>query len=202
MGSEMCIRDSVKRSALAGFFTSYMFSPPCGTFSIARTGNGGPSPLRGEAPPERYGLPDLTVKQKKDVQLGPLLGERAAEIAEIATQHPAPWLAEPPLVREGAPSVFKLPRWLEVFSHPQVLQDKLDQCEFEDEPKRLPAATFTKATSIGSNVQMSGLVRSCSHQAMQWVVPAFDRTPLRHTIAAHPPLRGKQLAWKLSLIHI
>ena len=117
--------------------------------------------MRGEKPPEICGLPDLTVKQKKDAQLGTLLGERAAEIADIATQQSAPWLAETPLVRAGAPSVFKLPRWLDLFSHPQVRQDQLDQCEFEDEPKRLPAATFTKATSIGASVELSGLVRSC-----------------------------------------
>ena len=134
--------------------------------------------MRGEKPPEIFGLPDLTVKQKKDVQLGTLPGVRAAEIADIATQQSAPWLAETPLVREGAPSVFKLPRWLDVFSHPQVLQDKLDQCEFEDEPKRLPAATFNRPGQIllapGNAMGSAGLRQNAAPSTIAWKAAGLE----------------------------
>ena len=43
-------------SASSGFYSGYLMSPTCGTFSMARSGRGGPTPLRGENEPEIFGL--------------------------------------------------------------------------------------------------------------------------------------------------
>ena len=60
-------------------YDAYLLSPPCSTFTMARTGNdGGPSPLRGLSGRDRYGLRNLSVEDKKKVKEGTLLFEDSA----------------------------------------------------------------------------------------------------------------------------
>ena len=81
---DQAIWEDVMRSFRSRWFAGLLSSAPCGTFSIARTGQGGPSPLRAEQPPDIYGLPNLRPHDKEKVRVGTLLAVRAAEISGVA----------------------------------------------------------------------------------------------------------------------
>ena len=49
------------------WYDASLRSPPCGSYSIARSGSGGPPPLRGEFAPDIYGLPNLRQQDKEAV---------------------------------------------------------------------------------------------------------------------------------------
>ena len=65
------------------FFAAYLMSPPCSTYSVARSKPGGPPPLRGESAPDMYSLPDLMPEQTEQTSLGRLVAPRAAEAASM-----------------------------------------------------------------------------------------------------------------------
>ena len=69
-------------SATSGYYSVYMMSPTCGTFSMARSGRGGPTPLRGENQPEIFGLPNLRQLTKRRSEWAPFLeyGQRRWQI--------------------------------------------------------------------------------------------------------------------------
>ena len=109
--ADQAIWESITRSCNSGHYSGFMLSPPCGTHSCARTGKDGPGPLRSEEAPGIYGLPHLSIHDKEKVRMGTLLAVRASEIASIANRLSLPYLAETPGLRQGYPSVFKLPEW-------------------------------------------------------------------------------------------
>ena len=56
---------------------------PCSTFLATRNiADGVPRPLRGEWPPELFGLKDLWPEEKDQVRLGTLLAYRKAQVCE------------------------------------------------------------------------------------------------------------------------
>ena len=63
----------------AGHFAALVASPPCGSCSRVRQVPGGPPVFRGIDGPCRYGLADLTPKQKEVVRVSNLLAVRTAE---------------------------------------------------------------------------------------------------------------------------
>ena len=83
--------------------------PPCSTFSGGRRNDGGPRPLRGEAPPELFGFAWLTPEEKESVRIGTLLAIRCEAACRFASTHGLPWWFETPKRRPGNASVFKLP---------------------------------------------------------------------------------------------
>ena len=77
--------DDVRQSFQSRWYDASLMSPPCGTFSGARQGPGGPPPLRGEFAPEIYGLRNLRPPDKEAVRCGTLHALRTAELAEIGS---------------------------------------------------------------------------------------------------------------------
>ena len=76
--------------------------PPCSSFSATRTGEGNsPKPLRGEWPPELFGLPGLDQKDKEMVRLGTLLAHRMAEACKTMIGMDLPCWAETPAHKRG-----------------------------------------------------------------------------------------------------
>ena len=91
--SDQAIWESVVTSFGSRLYGGLLTSAPCGSFSVARTGHGGPSALRGELEPDIYGLPTLQPKVKEKVRLGTLLGIRAADVTNDADSLDIPgWL--------------------------------------------------------------------------------------------------------------
>ena len=80
-----------------------LMSPPCSTYSVARSRPGGPPPLRGELAPEIYGYKDLRPADKEKVKIGTLLSIRASEAADSFDVRNAPWAVATPQLREGCP---------------------------------------------------------------------------------------------------
>ena len=72
----------------AGHYNGGGGGAPCSTFSPGRNyRDGGPRPVRGEWPPELFGLPELTPEEKQAVSEGTLLALRKAEmLASLHTQ--------------------------------------------------------------------------------------------------------------------
>ena len=81
--SEDHVFETLMIDICSGRFVGCMMSPPCSTFSTARSSStSGPGPLRGEHPPKLYGLKDITGKLKEKVRLGTLLALRCATTAK------------------------------------------------------------------------------------------------------------------------
>lgn len=156
--------------------------PPCSTFSAARLcGRPGPGQLRGEFPPDIFGLKTIRGSDKDNVRLGTLLAHRCADVAEEFSKQGKPWGLETPEPRTGAPSVFKLPRIAALDELPGVVTQYFDQCTVGGE--------FTKPTAIKGNLR--GLPsKRCDHELRAWRIPWSGERMVR----AHPPLIGTQKA--------
>eukprot|EP00435_Cladocopium_sp_Y103_P074415 s25_g48.t1 len=89
------------------------------TLLPARSGRGGPRPLRGIAGRDRYGLRGLTPSEKKTVTEGTVLAVRASDAAECFHEDGGWWILEQPHEREGQTSMWKLDEM-------QRLRDKED----------------------------------------------------------------------------
>lgn len=100
--------------------------PPCSTFSRARTGPGGPRPLRGAAGRDRYGLPHLRPEEKEATRLGTLLAIRAQRLCALAHAMGVPWIVENPEEKPGWPSLFGLDEWLELIGREGVVCKVVD----------------------------------------------------------------------------
>ena len=136
--------DSVLADADKGKYDGHIMSPSCSTFSTARDSDFGdpskPLPLRGEFAPGIYGLdhvkhnPHLLEK----VKIGTCLALRGAELAEVASKHNQPWIAETPAVKEGKPSVTKLPQWITIRDRRTLHVWRLYNVHWAPPPRRLP----------------------------------------------------------------
>ena len=131
------------------------------------------------------------MEQKQQVRTGTLTADRAAELAEISDRRCLPWLAETPRIRQGHPSVFKLPRWLAIRQRPTTRHADLEQCMYADDPPRDEADTYKKGTAIIGNIDLVGLPRYCEHPDRDWYVPSSGRI----VTAPHPPLCGRERAY-------
>ena len=60
--------DPIRLKLESGGFDAVLASPPCTTASRLRKAGGGPPPLRGTEGRQRYGLPDLSIKDKELVR--------------------------------------------------------------------------------------------------------------------------------------
>ena len=178
-------------------YDAYLLSPPCSTFTMARTGKGnGPAPLRGTQGRDRYGLKHLVGEEKTKVRQGTLLARRAHATAAQANRAGKPWIFEQPHWRENGTSMFMLDELVQLANEDGVAFHTMDQCEFGSE--------FEKKTDLLSNVDddiMAPLRATCSHEKTRWVVPWSGE----ETFSSHPPLRGRQKAipfcnWNKSML--
>eukprot|EP00435_Cladocopium_sp_Y103_P045514 s2395_g13.t1 len=143
-------------------FDAYLMSPPCSTFSMARTGKGGgPGPLRGTTGRDRYGLKHLSIENKNKVREGTLLARRARSTAERAQSNGKPWILEQPHWREDGTSMFMLDEFKQLAELDDVAFHTFDQCEY--------GCDFEKTTDLLSNIQddiMEPFHRRCTHDSI------------------------------------
>ena len=87
-----------------GDFDGGLTSPPCSSFAHSLGIDDGlhaPQPLRGEWPPDLYGLKAIRPEDKEKVRIGTALALRGAEFASAFADAGRPWLAETPAQRSG-----------------------------------------------------------------------------------------------------
>lgn len=174
--------DSLFHRICCGEFDAAFASPPCGTFSAARTGEGGPRQLRGPVLPDLNGLPNLTEAEKHDVKAGNVLADRAAEAMKWFADNLRPWGVEQPARRDGKPSLFNLQKFQQLASRDDARFTRFSQCHF--------GSKFGKSTEILGNLDMGSWPSDCNHPSQTWVVPWSGQ---RYK-GPHPPLKGKQIA--------
>ena len=106
----------IESRLLSDYYDAMVESPPCSTFTDARTGGSGlePQPLRTADGPGRYGRSDLIGQDKEEARLGTLLALRAAAAAKICLQVKVPWLLEQPWTEEHETAMLNLDEWREV----------------------------------------------------------------------------------------
>ena len=181
--------DSVLADADKGKYDGHIMSPSCSTFSTARDSDFGdpskPLPLRGEFAPGIYGLDHVKHNPQllEKVKIGTCLALRGAELAEVASKHNQPWIAETPAVKEGKPSVTKLPQWITIRDREDTTRLEIVQCEL--------GAPTKKATELWGTASLQGMPTACSHDKRWWTTPWNGM----YNFAAHPQLRGKQ--WQI-----
>ena len=160
--------------------------PPCGTFSAARrVGDGGPKPLRSFDGPGRYGLSDLTPAEKEKVRVGNVLAIRSSRVCKRSHISKKPWILEQPhhRVDKSKTSMLTLDEFVELMGLDGVIKYTFDQCMF--------GAKWEKTTDLLSNIPgLEMFNQRCNHPKRSWTVPWSGET----FWAAHPPLKGRQLA--------
>ena len=175
-------------------YEGYLMSPPCSTFTAARShDDGGPRPLRKPSGPERYGIKDAKPYEKEKIRQGTLLGMRAHQVADYATEADKPWILEQPHWREGKTSLFTLDEFQELLSRDNVGRYTVAQCRY--------GADAEKLTDLISNRDLSSMELRCNHPDRWWRVPWNGQWHY----GPHPPLKGKQKAvpaeeWQPSML--
>eukprot|EP00435_Cladocopium_sp_Y103_P050888 s1251_g15.t1 len=166
-----------------GNYDSTLLSPPCSSFTPARSGRGGPGPLRGVAGKDRYGLKGLAPSDKKKVTEGTVLAVRAADTAEWFDDEDRWWIMEQPHEREGKPSMWKLDEMKRLRDRDGVRMYTFAQCRYGCKAEKL--------TDLMSNMlDLEEFTLLCNHPSQTWVIPWSGE----RIWAPHPPLRGKQWA--------
>ena len=149
--------------------------------ALGATQGDGPSPLRGPEAPDIYGLPGLSPDDKEKVRLGTACALRALAMAMILHEAGKPWWIETPMPRDGHPSVFKLPEYIDFFDKAGINIQVTAQCNY--------GSDFKKMTAFASNIAL-GLKAQCWHPLREWTIPWSGEV---HALP-HPPLVGKQKA--------
>ena len=169
----------------AGEFDAIFASPPCGTFSAARSVmfQCGPRQLRGAEMPELYkGIKHLSQEELDDVKVGNILSDRAVEAVHWFAVRSKPWGVEQPARRVGKPSMFRLPKFQQLAKIRGASFKTFAQCHF--------GCKFQKLTEILGSLDLSSWPEKCDHPAKDWVIPWSGE---KHH-GPHPPLRGRQMA--------
>ena len=164
-----------------GKFLGSLWSPPCSTFSRARSdSDGGPRILRGPSGPALLGLPDLRPEEKEKVRLGTLLATRSGEGITAQDGAGCPWILENPPEGEDRPSLFRIPLVQAATTGPGAHRHVLPQCPF--------GAEATKLTEFRASFRFSDAPpRQCPHERVWWRQPPSGRW----FRAPHPVLKGK-----------
>ena len=164
-------------------YDAALMSMPCATFSSGRASDdGGPIPLRGASAQDIYGLPGLSLRDKEATRIGTILALRGATVAKLCCERGLPWIGETPEMKEGQPSVLRLPEWQAILVATDVRRKTIVQCEL--------GSVARKATELWGTVSLEGLPTSCSHPSKSWTVPWSGQSYW----SPHPWLRGTQLA--------
>jgi hypothetical protein len=146
-------RTSLKRRIENGEIGGIFIGITCASFSRARNGkadySGWPPPLRGEQPPEIYGLPNLSAADQERVHAGNRLADYVAAVLRLCILHDVAVILENPLTSRLwlYPSIQKL-------IQKAVSCDHFHACQF--------GAAWKKATRLVSwNIDVSSLCVKC-----------------------------------------
>ncbi len=136
--------ESLLQELQADKYVAVLALPPCSTFSRARGRGPGPRKVRGNAGPDRYGLPGLKPHEKEAVRLGTLLACRAFQVMDISHDRGIPGLLEDPAEEPYETSIFKLNEWKPIGQLAGVVTNRLAQCQYgldHVKPKEVMAAS-------------------------------------------------------------
>ena len=162
--ADSAIWDEITAAIEAQEYDGGSSASPCCTLSASRRYDGGPRPLRGEFAPQIYGFRDLTPAEKEDVKLGTLLALRGEELCRRFDDQGKPYWSETPGMRDGHPSVFKLPEYLDLRKREGVEVDRILQCNY--------CARTAKPTDIlHKGVRLSKAGLTCNHEKIWWRMP-------------------------------
>jgi hypothetical protein len=118
-----------------GLYQGVLMSPPCGTYSSLREHRPGPRVLR--SPDHPLGFPrgsspeHLSVSDREQLRVANILSLRAIEAFSLCVDGGIPVLLENPKPTLGKPSIFVVPRMLELLARDGVEVDDMDQCALE-----------------------------------------------------------------------
>ena len=167
----------------AGRFCGVFASPPCSTFSRARSLPGGPPPLRGPNGGERYGLASNTPKDKERVREANLLAERCSFAIRTIGTYEKFAVIEQPRCFPGLAHMYHFDSFLETLKANCFTITNGVQCPF--------GATAPKATSwLSTGINLNSMPAKCTHHKRMW----FAADGLGKTFARHPPSKGR-MAW-------
>ena len=114
----------------AGKFGGVFASPPCSTFSRARSLPGGPPPLRGPNGSDRYGLGSNTPKDKERVREANLLAERCSFAIRAIGTHGKFAVIEQPRCFPGRAHMFHFDSFRETLKGNRFAITNGVQCPF------------------------------------------------------------------------
>ena len=183
----------VEAGLRSGVYCAVFMSPPCSTFSAARDGVSGPSPLRDAEGPGLYGLADLDPAHLLVVRQRNWFAVTVAKLASICWEVHVPFGVENPARRPGKPSLFNLSEMQSLSELQGVVFKRFPQCQF--------GCFFEKPTEILGTLDLSAFESDCHCAVCEWVVPWNGEVHTR----PHPPLRGKQMPilrkdWDVSML--
>ena len=174
--------ESILSRVESGHYDAGLGSPPCCSFSAARSEVSGPRPLRMAEGDGLFGRKDLTQSEFEDVKVGNILADRTAVCMDWFNSNHKPWIVEQPAPREGQPSMVNLPKFRSLRSSPGVNEHIFSQCKLGQK--------FRKDTIVLGRVSFEKWPGTCDHPSKEWIIPWNGK---KHW-GPHPPLRGKQLA--------
>jgi hypothetical protein len=118
-----------------GLYQGVLMSPPCGTYSSLREHRPGPRILRSFVHPlgfPRGSSPEpLSVADREQLRVANILTLRAIEAFNLCVDLGVPALLENPRPIEDKPSIFVVPRMLELLARDGVEVEDMDQCALE-----------------------------------------------------------------------
>ena len=171
--------DGLLTKVEAGYYDAALASPPCGTFSVARSEQQGPRPLRRATGPELFGRRDLTVEEADDVKVGNILADRTAVCLAHFNEAEKPWVLEQPAPRTDSPSMISLPKFDELKNSKGVQSHVFSQCRLGQK--------FRKDTFLMGRVSFERWPGLCNHPSKEWIIPWNGK----RSWGPHPPLRGR-----------
>ena len=156
---------------------------PCTTFSVARQGPPGPVALR--TMEYLYGKPssELSQSDSASVQQGNYFAFKSANMAWTCIEHGVGFAIENPEPWPDAPSLFKLPEFVDLQSDSHVETVNFDQC-------MLGAETRKPTRVIFSGIDLSNIRSRCNHPHQTWHFTGWNGRP-KSSFGAHPPLFGR-----------
>jgi hypothetical protein len=113
-------------------YVGVLMSPPCGTYSSLREHRPGPRVLRSVEHPlgfRRGSSPEhLSVADRELLRVANILTLRSIEAFNLCVDLEIPVLLENPMPREGKPSIYLVPKMLELLARDGVEAEDMDQC--------------------------------------------------------------------------
>jgi hypothetical protein len=182
--SDDAVWERVRSRLAAGYYHFVFASPPCRTFSEARTRVPGPPVLRNWE--HRYGFPKTRALEFRlkhhhfeQLRLDNLLAERSAEACNIMDTLGRGWAVEQPFPWADSVSMFDLDSFVGLFRAGAVYVI-FDQCQYG-------AVTAKPTRLLCKGADFSSLHQVCQHTP-EWREGRHGRQVYKR----HPPVVGKR----------
>ena len=180
-----------------GVFRWVLMSPPCCTWSAARSrptkspgsDSTGPRQLRGVSGPLVWGVPGLSAPERLRVAEGNDIAERCIAIYDAMARLGRPCIYEMPAPMVGNPTQMNFEPMMQMMFDHHCMTTTLDQC-LADAVHRKPTlfvVNFTRALAPWPQ----GLKGSCNHRQQTWKYADGEVID-----APHPPMLRRQNAHK------